>query len=788
ILNTLGLNIVSDISNRKLYGFLFTKNNNYRFDLENGIFKSSWIEYNFQSKDFIIGPLGFYLRVDLFEKLLNIKAKFSFSELQVYIPLNKNFPEYKRLQRKKAKDRLKIEITEAGDVRKLPYKREYFTGGVVDWILSANAAKRSVQYYNFHSGGLLMGGDFDIAGGGSTKNGFDSEQVRYRWHYYYKDSPYISQANIGYLYAGGSLSRGLKGGMVTNKPQVQREYFQTIRLSEYIGENWEVELYVDNRLTDYQETDQNGFYNFTVDIYYGSSQINLKMYGPNGEIKESETFVRIPYNLIPKKHIEYSAAAGAAIVPDNNGKYMDANVYYGITEHLTAGMSSDIPLTPRDDENAGAAFEATFLALGNLTLNTSLSPKNEVRFAANFNMPSLININADYSKHYANKYRNPFKQIHGFGLSASSPLKIGRRYLGLRYYFSWDKYESSSVINMNFGFSASIHKFHLNYTGLYRRSEYASRTINDITSRLFSTVHLYRWIRPQFRIDYDHSKNEFSRIGIYLTKRMFTNGQLTLSYQRNMGSESDAVMLNLNIFSGFASFASKLGIFGKEVSLNQIQRGSIRYDQSSRSFRFDRRNGVGYGSALVRPFLDANFNGILDEGEKPIPGLKARLRGGRETYDTRRSMYYYDGLRPYDEYSVKIDHYSLDDPSLKPTNENYKVSCNPNMVTSIDVPLVTASEINGRIERRLPHGDVGIGGIILVLLNIERDITKEVTAFTNGDYYYYGLIPGKYRAFIDPVQLNNYGYISEPPSVEFEIIPTEQGTTLDNVNFLLLPR
>ncbi|MCP4634326.1 MAG: hypothetical protein GY855_15475, partial [candidate division Zixibacteria bacterium] len=46
ILNTLGLNIVSDISNRKLYGFLFTKNNNYRFDLENGIFKSSWIEYN----------------------------------------------------------------------------------------------------------------------------------------------------------------------------------------------------------------------------------------------------------------------------------------------------------------------------------------------------------------------------------------------------------------------------------------------------------------------------------------------------------------------------------------------------------------------------------------------------------------------------------------------------------------------------------------------------------------------------------------------------------------------
>ena len=151
-------------------------------------------------------------------------------------------------------------------------------------------------------------------------------------------------------------------------------------------------------------------------------------------------------------------------------------------------------------------------------------------------------------------------------------------------------------------------------------------------------------------------------------------------------------------------------------------------------------------------------------------------------------MYYYDRLRPYDEYLLQIDEYSLDDPLLKPTNEAYQVTLNPNVITPIEVPLVIAGELSGQVRRHLEYGEAGIGGIKLIVVNVSKDIMSEVTTFTDGEYYFLGLLPGSYRVYIDPAQLENYGYTARPEAREFKITSEEGGASVADVDFLLVPK
>jgi hypothetical protein len=330
---------------------------------------------------------------------------------------------------------------------------------------------------------------------------------------------------------------------------------------------------------------------------------------------------------------------------------------------------------------------------------------------------------------------------------------------------------------------------YLSYLGRYKITKYKARTTNDITSKILMSPRIFRWFRPQLRVSFDHTMHRLTDYGIQLNKRVFRNGQLTVSFERQEISKSYQIMGTLKFWSGFADFTSRMIYIDDNVSMSQIQKGSILYDNTSHRVRFSRRSGVGYGSAVIRPFLDGNYNGILDQNEEYMPGLRANIKGGRQdNSNNNQRFYYYDGLRAYDDYLVQIDQYSINDPSLKPTHENYNVIFNPNTVTSIDVPLVTAAEVSGIVERQLTNGIVGVGGIKIILVNISRETVTEITAFSNGEYMYFGLLPGFYRAYIDPQQLLKFKYESEPKSIEFKVDPANDGLSVENINFLLIPK
>ncbi|HKK20002.1 MAG TPA: hypothetical protein VJ983_00905 [candidate division Zixibacteria bacterium] len=788
VFNLLDINIDVDQANKTYSGFFLSKDKKYSFDMKNFEIKLFGKDYPYLASEYYIGEHDVFLRVDLYKKLFGLDVEFDFSMLRLYLPLNRDFPAYQKLQRKIARQKLKQKAEAVKDVVHLQNRRELLAGASADWMLSTSPlGGRSKHYYSTDLGALLLGGDLQMRVGGNSDKYFDPSQLTYKWHYFFNDHKYLTQAEVGKIATTGALGRGLTGAMVTNRPQVRRKYFQTIDLSDYIGPNWEVELYVDNKLTDFMVTAEDGFYHFNMDIFYGASDVRLKMYGPNGELRTKEEVIRIPYTLIPKGEVEYSAAGGQSTVGTSKKPYAQGTVYYGLLDNLTVGANADIPVQPDKNEKDLVAGDVTYQALNNLTVNGSFCPSYMMTAHLNFSQPALLNFNSGFSKYFENPVRNPLNQLYNVNFSLSSPLRIGKRYLGLRYYLAIDKYQTLIATNMNYGFNANIDPIYLTYIGQYKKTKIAQATITNLASQILMSSQFIHFIRPQFRIDYDHTNRQISKFGVYLAKRIFRTGQLSVSMERNPIAKSTTFMVNFNLVTSFADFTSRVVRSAGYLSANQLQRGSIRYDQEDKTIQFDRRNSVGFGAAVVKPFLDDNYNGVMDNDEQYLSGLRAKMNGAHVTLRGKDREFYYDGLRPYEDYTVQIDQYSLDNPMLKPTHENYEVKVNPNMVTAIQVPIVTASEITGKVERQVGSIAAGLGGIKVVLMNLSKERLTELMTFSSGEFYYLGLVPGSYKAYIDQAQLQKYGYRSVPEYIDFEVKPVEGGSSIENINFKLVP-
>jgi hypothetical protein len=787
IFDLLDLPLDANFKARKFSGFIINKDRKFTLDLSASKARLANRELPLMASDYISTPIELFLRIDLFEEFFGLKMDFNFSALRVHLPLNQEFPSFQKLKRKQEHDKLQEKIIASKDIVALPHQRQYLDGGVIDWSLSASPFGGGGHYFDFNAGGMILGGDISLSGSGNSISGFDPNQMIYKWHCYFDHNLYLTQANLGDVNTNGVLSRNLKGVLLTNSPQVERKYFQTINVTGHIGEAWEVELYIDQKLTDFQTTDQTGDYNFNVDIYYGASVITLKMYGPGGEIRSEDRCIKIPYNLIPKREFQYTVAGGASATPGESRNYFQALSYYGVTDRLTIGANSDIPVNVHDAEKPAYAGQVTCQLGNNLTLDGSISPGYVWRGALNYSKLAFLNISTSYSRFQTDPFRNKLDQIHDAQLSLSSPLKIGSRYLGLRYNATWDKFHSSDYVNMNYGFSFALSRVQFNYMGKYKITLYGRSYTGDLTSQLLVSALSFPLVQPQVRVLYDHQNQRLNRYGVILNKRLFKTIQLSVSYEGNMAAKNNIIMGTLNFFTPFANFTSRVLSTNKNTSMSQMQRGSVRFDAEMGRLRFDRRSLVGFGSAVIKPFRDDNFNGIRDGNEAYIPRVRAKITGGREYSAGKNSIFYYDGLKPYEEYTVQVDQNSIDNPSLKSVHEGYHVSCNPNVVTSIEIPLVATSDISGLVERQTPEGKTGLGGIRIFVVNTKTEAVIDISAFSSGEYFYEGLVPGQYKAYVDPEQLTKYGYKSEPQSIEFEITPLDAGKSKNNMNFLLTP-
>ena len=214
--------------------------------------------------------------------------------------------------------------------------------------------------------------------------------------------------------------------------------------------------------------------------------------------------------------------------------------------------------------------------------------------------------------------------------------------------------------------------------------------------------------------------------------------------------------------------------------------GSLGMEPSGRILATN-RDQVSRSGIAVRMFIDENENGHFDEDEEIVPAKAVRLDRSANMLLGSDVILRITQLQRYWKYRLEVDVNALPNPMLAPKRESFMFVAEPNRFRRIDIPLYQTGIIAGYVFLDRDGKEEGVGGLRLIL---ERDgelleSDEVLRTFSDGGFYAFGLLPGKYTIRIDPHQLAFMDVASDPQVLEFEIKALADGDYKENLNFII---
>src|SRR6266550_9374572 len=112
---------------------------------------------------------------------------------------------------------------------------------------------------------------------------------------------------------------------------------------------------------------------------------------------------------------------------------------------------------------------------------------------------------------------------------------------------------------------------------------------------------------------------------------------------------------------------------------------------------------------------------------------------------------------------------SLESPLWVPLFARTSIVPGPNRFRSLDIPVVEAGIIEGRVVRT----GAGVGGVTLVLTDRRSGMPRTLVTFNDGAFYLMGVKPGDYELTVEEQVLDALAVDAEP--LRFSLVPTANG-------------
>ena len=122
-------------------------------------------------------------------------------------------------------------------------------------------------------------------------------------------------------------------------------------------------------------------------------------------------------------------------------------------------------------------------------------------------------------------------------------------------------------------------------------------------------------------------------------------------------------------------------------------------------------------------------------------------------------------------------------PLWRPAYNSVSVETGPNRFRSVDIPIVPAGVIEGRVVRQTVDSTLPMPGMRLVLRRHGSGQTVQLATFSDGGFYLIGVKPGTYELSVDPTTLARLELSSSP--VEFSMPSSPDGATVDGLELHL---
>ncbi len=782
------LEIFYEIENNVISGFLNNQSNAFTIKFHPNRVALSDASNNFNFADYLKTDFDYYFNAEFYEKIFGLSIKTDFSNLVASVQSKELMPIFNRMQREKLYDVFsKKSEKEKGELL-FPRERKLIGGAIFDYNIGYSVGDNQTlnRFYNFKLGGELLGGDGEISTSGNID--FDNtnyNNIDYLWRFVFDKNKYLRTVTVGDVSLNGLYSLNFNGIRISNDQVEPRQTYATQRVYEKTNANWKIEIYISNQLIAVAEADAVGYFFFDMPLSYGTTLLEMKFYGPGGEYYEQTRLYQTPYYLLRPNEFIYFVNYGS--IKNINSNVASVKGAYGINEWITTEIGYHYL---ENDVSENIFYNSTTARfLGEYLFNVTIAPDAYLKLAADVLYFSQSSFGLEYTRYFSDGYMNPSNLIDDFGTNFFIPFRFTAAQLNLKGSFNYAKNNNQELYDYSIGTTASLDGFNPSLTYNYIKSVSSGIDVNrhylDFGFSYFigSIFRLNKYLAGNlitFRSYYDTQNYQFDNYAVSFATTVKRDARLQISYSKNILTSDNSFQLQLVLYLDNFQINSSLSNSGFRLG----GLGSLTYDEVSNEIRGFNRLQVGRSTAAFRFFIDSNGNGKYDEDEELIKDGNV-LMGTSVIEKEENGIIRARELDAYTIYSVDIDESGIKNPLLVPGIKRFSFVADPNRVKNIEIPFYIAGEIDGKVLRKIGDGFSGVGGIKIHLKNLDDKKVETIVTFSDGSYYYFGLRPGNYVAYVDEKQLEIIGIKKRVEPIEFTISPIENGDIIMNVDFIL---
>lgn len=605
-----------------------------------------------------------------------------------------------------------------------------------------------------------------------------------------------------------SRSQGGRGFEVSNAPLGNQNEFDRITLQGDLQLGWEVELYRNEVLLDFRQSQADGRYIFEdVPLLFGVNVIKLVFYGPQGQRREEIQQLRVGADQIkPGSHqyaISFNQEDRLLLMGDDKtitdqsfqGKARYAFQYkYGVNKNFSVGTNL-----------ASIPFEGGHRVYTGVNLVTSLGP---------------VYGRADITKDIEGGWAGTISaQTRLFGINIIGEHTYLNDFLSEEFDLDTNPQETDSRLRLDgvvrwdflphvpFSFNVNHQSFQSRdrstqfqnrlSTAIGRASVSNTVTLDlsdpaesDDTENMSGTLQLGGSIGPvrtRGQVSYDvipeATLTSAAISGDWKLNKKF-NASAGVSRQLS-GSTDTSLSLGVNTDLDYVAAGVDAEIDNKGDYTGRLRLTySWGKDAADGGLRIASQPTAERGTMTARVFLDLDGDGKYSEDvDEALEGV--RFRTGRNTLDAKTNengIAFVTSLGTFKPVPFEIDIGSLEDPFWITDPEGVEVILRPGVPGHIDFPVVTAGEIDGVTYIRREGVSDPIRDVVLQLLDQNDTVVKETRSQYDGFYLFDLVRPGTYVLRVDPEQIERL----ELPDVPSRIVKIgKDGTILNGEDFVL---
>ncbi|WP_111707882.1 MSCRAMM family protein [Lutibacter citreus] len=783
LFKNLGISCQSSNNGNILSGFIEKESRKYSIDFNSYEIKLN--QNSIQSKNGIIKELGnIYIESTIITEAFGLNIIFNYRSLSIKLEADFELPLIKQMRLEKMRkniSKLQNKTTEVDSILKRDY--HLFKGGMADWSLASYQTEneKTNNRIGLGLGAELLYGQANISANYNDLYTFNNRQLYYNWRWVDDTKQYIKQAELGKIYSNSIsfLSAPLVGASFNNTPNTVRKASGFHTIQEYTEPNWTVELYINDNLVDYTQSDASGLYVFEIPIVYGYTTLKLKFYGPLGEERIEERTMSVPFTFMPAKVLEYKVSGG--IIEDGeHSKYGHGELNYGVNSFITIGAGAEY-LSSIPDKPLIPFAKLSIQPFSKMILNFEYAHDVRLKGLLNYNFGKSAYLEIDYTNYVDGQLATRFNANEERKIKVTIPFKMNKisGYAKINYnqylYNSFNYNQFDAVFSIYYkNYSANISTL-LNWIG--DNSTFASTNLS-LSYRMRNGL----VFRPS--IESNISDHKLIRYGAEIEKRV-SKMYFSASFERNELSNSNNAFLSFRYDLPFARLGLNSSRSNKKFSFSENMQGSLAFGADNGMVKTNYNSALAKGGILCYPFLDLNQNGKRDKGEQLVLLSNVKVSGGNAVISKKDSIVRISDLNAFINYNITFSNDDLDNIAWKFKHKTYQVLVDPNQYKKVFVPVLSLGEVSGMVYLQKENNTIGQARITVQIIDEKGNKVAETLTEHDGYFSYLGLKPGKYTIKIDEKQLKKLGYESTPNSQSIKVKTLIDGDIIDGIDFII---